>query len=332
MYRRNLFTFAATFAAACMLFHVDAARGGQDKEDAPAAAQAADRAGQAADRAGQAGAKLITTRLPAGFKAKEQDDPILVRSALDSIAEAAVKGTFDDVVERLVDQDRNRIGRFDDEKAADLRDLRRQFADKWKAKYNKEFDIDQDRLFARLFVIQGEVEDPAVAIRNWPLPAAEPALAAGARRLEDDARQAAERTPPDRPADRPAERPADRPGRDASVRDVPDQANANIEKGRDVAVAAFPASQNLPSLRVSMIQEAGGYKIDVPNSLTGEQLHRNLAEHLRHIVDDAAQWPNDINDAQLAVAHHAFAAIYGVQDVQQGAQPGGARTNRTGTD
>jgi hypothetical protein len=35
-----------------------------------------------------------------------------------------------------------------------------------------------------------------------------------------------------------------------------------------------------------------------------------LAKHLRHIQDNAAQWPADVNDATTMVPHHVMMAFY----------------------
>jgi hypothetical protein len=130
-------------------------------------------------------------------------------------------------------------------------------------------------------VTHGEVEDPAVAVRNWPLP---PAAEQGA----GEARQ-------------------------AGAAEEAERQEAKIEKGRDVAVIEFPASHGVPALRVSMIQELAGYKTDLPNSVSGEQLYRGLTEQLNHAADAADHWPASVDDAQVAIAHHVFAGLYGVR-------------------
>ena len=62
-----------------------------------------------------------------------------IRDVLASTTEAALKGSFSDVVERFVDADRNRLGKAmpsgDDLKSLDA--LTKQFRDDWKAKYNQ---------------------------------------------------------------------------------------------------------------------------------------------------------------------------------------------------
>jgi hypothetical protein len=296
MNRITLLTLAAALAA------------GGSTLDSNRALGAPDAAPGQGDSVGKAEGQAIPTHLPAGFKLKEKrDDPILIRNAVESITDAAVKGDYKDVVERLVDQDRNRLGKFDAGKLTDLRDAQKRLRDAWKQKFNKDFDfdLDRDRLFAKAFVIQGEVEDPAVAARNWPLPAAGEQLASGRAEKpgkDEGARQAGARS-----------------GADGAGGD---QLDSNIEKGRDVAVVAFPAAHGLPNLRVSLIQELGGYRVDVPNSVGGEQLYKDLAEHVRQAADSASQWPADAKEAQVAIAHHVLAGVYGARE--QGGQGAGA--------
>jgi hypothetical protein len=328
---------AAILAGVGLVANVGPLRAAQDDAAKPQAGQQADQqagqqptqaqgGGQSDAAGGQVGAKQTTaTHLPAGFKLKEKrDDPVLISNAIDSITEAAIKGDFNDVTERLVDQDRNRIGKLEGDKQTDLKDAQRRVRDAWKAKYNKEFDfnLDRDKLAANVFIIEGEVEDPAVAMTNWPLPPAGEQGQAGrasreasggvvskaateAREATDNARQAAGNVVGNRSKQS-------------------DQKDSNIEKGRDVAVAAFPASHGVPGVRVSMIQEATGYRVDVPNSLTGEELSRNLAQQLRQFADHSAQWPDDVNQAQVAAAHHVLAGVYGVSEQSAGGRGQGA--------
>jgi hypothetical protein len=331
MNRFSLFALAAALAAGGGTSTTHRALAAQDAPaDRPAARQ--DRTGarqeetrQRVDAVGRAEGQAMPTHLPAGFKLKEKrDDPILIRNAIESVTDAAVKGDFKDVVERLVDQDRNRLGKADAKQFTDLKDAQKRLRDAWKQKFNKEFDfdLDRDRLFAKAFVIQGEVEDPAVAMRNWPLPAGGEQMASdrASRPGEDEnARQAGARNDANRPdANRAG---ADQSGTDRTARDGGDRLNSNIEKGRDVAVVAFPASHGMPAVRASLIQELGGYKVDVPNSVTAEQLDKSLAEHIRQAADSAGQWPADANEAQVAIAHHVIAGLYNVQ-AQGGHGPG----------
>ena len=81
-----------------------------------------------------------------------------IRDVLASATEAAfTPGGFDDLVERLVDADRNRIGKAmpSDDDLKSHNDAIKSFRDAWKAKYGKDFDIDNEELvFNETFQIQ----------------------------------------------------------------------------------------------------------------------------------------------------------------------------------
>ena len=84
-----------------------------------------------------------------------------IRDVLAQVAEASVtKAGLDDLVERLVDQDRNRIGQTLQKDNADLDGRIDQFRKDWQAKYNQEFDIkNEEQAFpnSAFAITQGEI-------------------------------------------------------------------------------------------------------------------------------------------------------------------------------
>jgi hypothetical protein len=234
-------------------------------------------------------------QFPAGVKLDDdpKEDQAQLTKTLDNITEAAfTKGGFDDVVQRLVDQDRNRIGKdgFAEKTFDDLDAMVEALRTAWKDKYKDDFEVDGEQAFAKLTTIVGEIDDPKAVASAWPVPAVSEASP------QSDAVPAAAKET-DGNAD---------PNLDS-----------NVEKGRDVAIATVPASHGLPALNVSLVQELQGWRIDVPNTLTGQQLHDSLLKHLTHVTDAQAQWPADKNEAAAMVAHHVLLAAYGV-DVEPG--------------
>lgn len=260
-------------------------------EDADATASQNDSADANQDGDQPAGDKATpAATFPAGIKL--DDDPDEDRKdllgTLDNITEAAfTKNGFDDVVQRLVDQDRNRIGKdgFSEQKFDDLNAKVEALRTAWKDKYDEDFEVDGEQVFAKLTTIVGEIDDPKAVARAWPVPAVSEAS-------------------PDSEAVAAADK-------ETAGNDDPDL-DSNVEKGRDVAIATVPASHGLPALNVSMVQELQGWRIDVPNTLTGQQLHDSLLKHLTHVSDAKAQWPADRGDAAALVAHHVLLAAYGV--------------------
>src|SRR5262249_8999583 len=124
-----------------------------------------DQAGQAVDRAAQQvgdAVKDAINRNP--VPAKDADD---IRNTLATVTEASLtKGGFDDVCERFVDADRNRLGKSGiTEKDQPVLDGRiAQFQKDWYAKYNQDFKIkDQAAVFNDQFAMirQGEIPDSA---------------------------------------------------------------------------------------------------------------------------------------------------------------------------
>jgi hypothetical protein len=84
-----------------------------------------------------------------------------IRDVLAQVAEASLtKGGLDDLVERLVDQDRNRIGQTLQKDNADLDGRIDQFRKDWQAKYGQDFDIkNEEQAFPNntFAIAQGEI-------------------------------------------------------------------------------------------------------------------------------------------------------------------------------
>jgi hypothetical protein len=238
---------------------------------------------QAGDQAAKRAADLPKASFPPGAKVKEVKNAEGMRDTLAEATEAALtKKGFDDLVERLVDQDRNRIGDYANQEFTELDGIVDAIRKQWKDKYGDAFDVDKEKAFTQVVLMQAEIQDPALVAANWPVaPVQGDAATAGA----------AERKPPPADANNP---------------------DSNIEKGRDIALAVFPASHGLPQINVSLVRELPGWRIDIPNDVTGPQLNAALTKHLTHVKDNAASWPADVNQASMMVAHHVMMACYNV--------------------
>ncbi|HEV2295071.1 MAG TPA: hypothetical protein VGR35_14545 [Tepidisphaeraceae bacterium] len=212
-----------------------------------------------------------------------------LRDTLAEITEAAfTNGGFNDVVERLVDMDRNRIGQADleDEDLQTLNGRVDQLRQRWQEKYGMEFDIREAKAYAPLAFAQGHITDAQAFASQWPV---SPTPAEGAQ----GAQTAGAAVVTDR---------------------IEDQ--GNIEKGREIAIARFPAASGMPELYASFIDEAFGWKIDAPNTLTARELRDNLLKHLTYLGENMNKLPANVNDAYRAATHHVLMAVYGV-DVPQ---------------
>ena len=289
MNRSSKWLVAAALAAGTSTFNAGTVRASDDAVKADRTESKAGASNSATDRGA----------LPAGVKARDAEDSNDVHKTFEGFAEAALtKNGFDDVVERLVDQDRNRIGKYAEKDFEDLNGAADAINKAWKEKYGDDFKLEPDKALKSVAILRGEIEDPKAVAALWPVKAVLPQAA------EQDAVAAAAAEKADKENEKGTSDP---------------DLNSNIEKGRDVAIATIPASHGLPGVRVSLVREANGWRVDVPNNVTGEQFKNNLARHLAQIKDDADRWPADKNDAAAMVAHHALMAAYNI-DAPSGQQ------------
>jgi len=210
-----------------------------------------------------------------------------IRETVKEVTQAALtKGGFDDLIERFVDADRNRLGKdgFSEKDHPQLDGLIAQIQKDWKAKYNQDFKIaDKEAVYNSMFasIVQSEIPG------------------------SNDARLAA-----DRPA---VTDPGQMPARPDNQRVA--GGDTNREAGRNIATINVAASHNMPMLMIPMVHEApDSWKIDVPDSFTVEQLHDNLMKHLTMVKDMKDQWPADPNEAYRAVTHHVLMAVMNTSD------------------
>jgi len=291
MTRKNMLSLAA--AAALSVGGLTFA------QDRNAAERAADKTERAADRAGDKISRGAENVKDAAKDAAASWNVGRIHTMLTQVTEASLtKGGFDDLVERFVDADRNRIGKWmkDDANkgALDKLDGRiAQFQKDWKAKYGTDFDIKND---AQVFgtqdfqYAQGEIgKDAQIAGERLP----------GQQNVNTD--NLGKKT-------------------DAAGNTVADK---NLEKGRNVAYVTVKESHGLPELKVPLVHEMPNmWRIDVPDNIDGQKLYDNLLKHLTMANEQNDKWPSDVNDAYRAVAHHVLMAVL---DVDEGARQAGAK-------
>jgi hypothetical protein len=231
--------------------------------------------------------------LPAGTKAVDQPKKDSMTESLAEVTHAAAsKGSFDDVVDHFVDQDRDRM-KAEHKDYSDVKSLAKDINKAFKDKYGKDFNLQDNDVKAQVFadaaVTEGEINDPVALMKAWPVDPT-PGMKG------NEAQPAAQSL---------------QPGTHET------EANANIKKGRQVGVVRLPTNNKLPALDVSMIDEAGGWKIDVPNNRTGQMIHDDLVKQLTMLKDNQANWPDNVNDAYRLFTHHVLMAVYGIQAPQQ---------------
>lgn len=277
--------------------------------------QAGERAGQSADRAAEdIGEKSDKVLSGQGLKGTEAaPDAEGIRDVLAQVAEAAVtEDGLNDVTERFVDADRNRIGEGLSEGNEAYNQLVEKFQEAWKTKYDQEFDIsNEEEVFKAEMVSirQGEIGDSA--------------RLAGER---SDVDVNADIDSTDDTADATADVNVDNnTGIDAPDLDSPQSAedrNRN-DPGRNTATVKISESHGMPAVTVPLIHELpDSWRIDIPDSIDANALRTSMTESLQKCLDMQAEWPADVNDAYLAVSHTLLAGLFEGQQGQQGQQTG----------
>jgi hypothetical protein len=259
----------------------------------------AERTGQAIDRAGERVGDAIDRGTSGTVAAPDAEG---IRDVIAQIAEASVtKDGLDDLVERFVDADRNRLGKSELDNNEKLNGIIDQFRKNWKAKYNQDFDIgDEDAVFTNQFamIMQGEI--------------GEGARVAGERLPGDTT------TPPGAPADPTVrDRPADAPG--VGDRDRVAGGDTNRDPGRNVATVMIKESHGLPAVNLAMIHEMpDSWRLDLPDTVSAEQLRGNLENALTKLNEKQAQWPSDVNEAYRHATHCIVLAVQGKDPTKLG--------------
>lgn len=207
-----------------------------------------------------------------------------MRATLASATEAALsKQSHDDLVGTFVDMDRNRLADFDERALTTLEGRVDQINTAWQEKYGQPFAIAENAVYRPLTFAEGEITDASQFIERWP-------VATGASgQAKRQSKTITERV----------------------------RTQGNIEAGREFGVARFPAEHGLPAVNVSFIDEAFGWKIDLPDQVDGRQLRTNLLEHLTAFGERSDQWPVSVLEAQRLASHHVAMALYGQPVPQQ---------------
>jgi hypothetical protein len=310
---------AAALAVAGMGYSLHAQETATEQPNAVerAADQTGDALNRAADKTGEAVSNTADKTRDALREAGPGNNKEEIHDVLAQVAEAAMtKDGLDDLVERFVDADRNRIGQnqaaLDDNDALDAKIA--QLQDDWKAKYSAEFDIkDEDALYGQGFAMISEGEIPEAART------AGERLNADGTRVGDTASGTAN---------------VGGVGADAAVNTETGRANVNVDNntgvdapkantdgqtaadtnrndpGRNIASVKIAASHGMPELTVPMIHEAGGWKIDVPDSVDAAKLRENVSNAVAKCQENKDKWPADANEAYRAVTHKVLLAIF----------------------
>jgi len=245
----------------------------------------------------------------ANVPAPDADD---IRQTLAKVTDYAFakKGDFKDVADYFVDADRNRIGSYKPSDEGKLDGRIAEFQKDWKAKYNEDFDLSKVRKdalgdqFAQ--IVQGEIGEARTA-GGKEMPSAEPQNVKGG--TPQDLKNSGVNQP-DANSNKHFGGDTNRePGRDIATVLVKGsaQASASVQPNQNPPVSANMEMNK--QLSVPMIHEAGGWKIDVPDTLDGPKLQTNLLNQLTKFDEDRANWPADKNQAYQEATRHVLEAL-----------------------
>lgn len=233
-----------------------------------------------------------------------------INDLLAQVVEAAfTKAGLDDMAERFVDADRNRLGQNQDALTnnADLDGLVDQLQKDWKSKYGAEFDIgDEDKVYGSFALIsEGEITGAA--------------RTAG-EKVDADATHTGSHTSATGNASGPngggvsgARSVNTNTGVDAPKPNTGGQTAADRntnDPGRNIASVQIAASHGMPAVTVPLIHEAGGWKIDIPDTVDSTKLRDNVKSALTECNENKDKWPADATEAYRAVTHKVLLSIF----------------------
>jgi len=214
--------------------------------------------------------------LPAGITPETLKSRDYIRDAFQALtADALSKDRFSHFYGHFVEADRDRLSKSESNMSLD--DLNRaidQFQQQWKSKYSKDFDAKgNEQAYSTLLITEGKIAVPN-QLTDWPVnPTAQTMV------------------------------PKVQPG----------TSGYNLDKGRAVAVASFPAMANASPITCSLVhQHFGTWKFVIPNNLDAATLKANLVREINALCASSASWPSDPNEAYRIVTDHVLMAIYNV--------------------
>jgi len=214
--------------------------------------------------------------LPAGITQESLKDRDNIRDAFQSLtADALTKDRFSHLCGHFVEADRDRISKSESNMSYD--DLNRaidQFQQQWKSKYSKDFDAKgSDQAYSTLQIAEGKITDPS-QLTDWPV----------------------------------------NPTPQTTVPKVqPGTSGYNLDKGRYVAVASFPAMSGATPITCSLVhQHFGTWRFVTANNLDAATLKANLVREINALASSSSSWPTDPNEAYRIVTDHVLMCIYNV--------------------
>jgi hypothetical protein len=88
-------------------------------------------------------------------------------------------------------------------------------------------------------------------------------------------------------------------------------ATSSDREANNVVTVTMPATADAPALALRLVNEGtvmASYKIEVPDSLTADQLRDALTQQVKAIDGMKGSWPSDVNEAYRIASQHILAA------------------------
>lgn len=227
--------------------------------------------------------------LPQGITQKNLSDFEDVRKTFTSFSKSVLKkDNFKDVTDYFVESDRNRLSSAGNQNDDAWNKAVDDFEQAWKSKYNRSFDVkDRDKAYSDRFLSVTQGQvDNPQQITTWPV--------TPMKNLTQSWQKIA--------------------------------SSPNIQKGTQVAVAMLTPDTNHDPLNVSLIREGSSWKIDIPDTVSADDLKASFAQHLNEVTNMKDQWPSDPNDAARVVTYHLLTACYTAGSAGQTSQSGTSGT------
>lgn len=274
-----------------------------------------------------------TGTLPQGITAAPADqiDSQGIRSTLSTTVDDLFSSNWNGFTSQFASNDQQRLNDFNH---TDLDKTIAQFKADWKAKYNQDFNLagKQEVVFGNTYqgfqIVQGDVTNPAL-LSNWPM------------EYRSTEKESTGHNDMHSSAGGPGSPPVNVTPRDNNTgnrvdieRSGKETTGRELKSGMTVAVVTFPGQKNAGETTVSLIKEGatanvnankGGehanvnagntWKIDIPDSIDGQKLSRNLNKHLSEVDQMKDQWPSNVDDAYRLVSQHTFMAMYDTSGV-----------------
>jgi hypothetical protein len=262
----------------------------QPQQQQPAAAgQSTGAAAQPSDLSGRA--------TPAGDQAAAMASESEVRQTLAQTAQTVLdKDQVKNISQQFCQKDQDRLKDFKSDQVSMAAD---QLKAAYKEKYQQDLDLSKnaDQVFNSQFFRIGAGGEARTASERIGADASAQKDAAGvgaAAREGAPAGDAAQATPPQN---------------SGAAGAAAAGAQAAAASAGPMIGVTIPASHDLPETRLNLVKEGSSWKIDLPDSIDGQQLSQRLSDHIQMATQMKDKWPADANEAARAISHHVFVAL-----------------------